>query len=384
MNKKELEAFAREAAKTLKTEKDLNEFSQMLTKITAEAALNAELDEHLGYDRNQPSDNANSRSRNGYTSKTLRTEDGQFELNRPRDREGSFEPQLVKKGQTRFTSMDDKILSLYAKGMTPREIVTTFKEMYDADISPTPTSKVTEAVIDQVVCWLPFKTDPWFPSGPIRHKVKKSGDEKFEQEIQIHQLYDTPPQYLTRPEEQPKITDIYRWIVENEARTQQIVSDVIDCIYKNRHPIVLTERREHAEAINNLLKKCGIDSIVLRGAMKAAERKRVDEHINTAQAIVATGKYVGEGFDLPRLDTLFLPMPIAWKGTLAQYAGRIHRESDGKTRVRIHDYVDCGLPMLQRMFNKRENSYKAMGYTLLSPEELANLDKAGRQEILLI
>ena len=221
-------------------------------------------------------------------------------------------------------------------------------------------------------------------AGPIRHKVKKSGDEKFEQEIQIHQLYDTPPQYLTRPEEQPKITDIYRWIVENEARTQQIVSDVIDCIYKNRHPIVLTERREHAEAINNLLKKCGIDSIVLRGAMKAAERKRVDEHINSAQAIVATGKYVGEGFDLPRLDTLFLAMPIAWKGTLAQYAGRIHRESDGKTRVRIHDYVDCGLPMLQRMFNKRENSYKAMGYTLLSPEESANLDKAGRQEILLI
>jgi transposase-like protein len=89
MNKKELEAFAREAAKTLKTEKDLNEFSQMLTKITVEAALNAELDEHLGYDRYQPSVNTNSR--NGYTSKTLKTEDGQFELNTPRDREGSFE-----------------------------------------------------------------------------------------------------------------------------------------------------------------------------------------------------------------------------------------------------------------------------------------------------
>lgn len=163
MNKKELEAFAREAAKTLKTEKDLNEFSQMLTKITVEAALNAELDEHLGYDRNQPSDNANSRSRNGYTSKTLRTEDGQFELNTPRDREGSFEPQLVKKGQTRFTSMDDKILSLYAKGMTTREIVTTFKEMYDADISPTLTSKVTEAVIDQVVEWQSRPLDPVYP-----------------------------------------------------------------------------------------------------------------------------------------------------------------------------------------------------------------------------
>lgn len=156
MNKKELEAFAREAAKTLKTEKDLNEFSQMLTKITVEAALNAELDEHLGYDRHQASDNANSR--NGYTSKTLKTEDGQFELSTPRDREGSFEPQLVKKGQTRFTSMDDKILSLYAKGMTTREIVATFKEMYDADISPTLISKVTEAVMERVVEW---QSRPW-------------------------------------------------------------------------------------------------------------------------------------------------------------------------------------------------------------------------------
>jgi len=161
MNKKELEAFAREAAKTLKTEKDLNEFSQMLTKVTVEAALNAELDDHLGYERHQASDNANSR--NGYTSKTLKTEDGQFELNTPRDREGSFEPQLVKKGQTRFTSMDDKILSLYAKGMTTREIVATFKEMYDADISPTLISKVTEAVIDKVVEWQSRPLDPVYP-----------------------------------------------------------------------------------------------------------------------------------------------------------------------------------------------------------------------------
>ena len=121
MNKKGLEALAREAAKSLKTEKDLNEFSQMLTTVTVEAALNAELDEHLGYDRHRASDNGNSR--NGYTRKSLKTEDGQFELSTPRYRQGSFEPQLVKKGQARFTSMDDKILSLYDKGMTTREIV---------------------------------------------------------------------------------------------------------------------------------------------------------------------------------------------------------------------------------------------------------------------
>ena len=161
MNKKELEAFAREAAKGLKTEKDLNEFSQMLTKITVEAALNAELDDHLGYDKHRQSSSENSR--NGYTSKTLKTEDGQFELDTPRDRSGSFEPQLVKKNQTRFTSMDDKILSLYAKGMTTREIVATFKEMYDADISATLISKVTDSVIERVVEWQSRPVDAVYP-----------------------------------------------------------------------------------------------------------------------------------------------------------------------------------------------------------------------------
>ena len=171
--------------------------------------------------------------------------------------------------------------------------------------------------------------------------------------------------------------------MENEARTRRITSDVIDSVHENRHPIVLTERREHAEMINNLLKENGIDSIILKGAMKAAERKRVEEHLHSAQVVVATGKYVGEGFDLPRLDTLFLAMPIAWKGSLAQYAGRIHRESDGKTQVTIHDYVDCGLPMLQRMFNKREKSYKAMGYTILFSGESASTDKAKQLEAAL-
>jgi len=202
-------------------------------------------------------------------------------------------------------------------------------------------------------------------AGPIRHKVKRSSDEQFVQEVQIHQLYDTPPLHLTQLEERPKITDAYRWIMENEKRTQRIMSDVIDNVCEGRHPIVLTERRDHAETLNNLLKENGIDSIILKGAMKAAERRRVDGCLHSVQVVVATGKYVGEGFDLPRLDTLFLAMPIAWKGSLAQYAGRIHRESDGKTQVTIHDYVDCRLPMLQRMFNKREKSYKSMGYTVL-------------------
>jgi transposase-like protein len=149
MKKEELEAFAREAAKTLKTEKDLNDFRAMLTKDTVEAALNAELDDHLGYDKHVQS--ASGNSRNGSTSKTLRTEDGQFELDTPRDRDGSFTPQLVKKHQTRFTTMDDKILFLYAQGMRTREIVATSKDLYGAEGSAGLISKVTDAVIPMAV-----------------------------------------------------------------------------------------------------------------------------------------------------------------------------------------------------------------------------------------
>jgi putative transposase len=161
MNKKELEVFAKQAAKGIKSEQDLTDFPRILTKITVEAALNAELKEHLGYALHEQSTTNNSR--NGYSSKSIRTEDGQVDLETPRDREGSFEPKLVKKNQTRFTSMDDKILYLYAKGMTTREIVDTFKEMYDADISPTLISRVTNAVIEQVIEWQARPLDSVYP-----------------------------------------------------------------------------------------------------------------------------------------------------------------------------------------------------------------------------
>ncbi len=161
MNKKELEALGREIAKGIKTPDELADFSRMLKKVTVEAALNAEMDHHLGYEKNRQSESSNNR--NGYTTKTLITEDGPFELDTPRDRTGEFSPQLVKKRQTRFTSMDDKILSLYAKGMTTREIVATFKEMYDADISPSLISKVTSAVSDLVTEWQSRPLDAIYP-----------------------------------------------------------------------------------------------------------------------------------------------------------------------------------------------------------------------------
>ena len=157
-DKKEIQTLASKIGKTLKSEADYLEFSKMLRKATLEAALNAELDEHLGYAKHQP--NSNPNSRNGHTHKSLITDDGELELATPRDRDGSFEPKLIKKHQTRLTAMDDKILSLYAKGMTTREIVATFKEMYDADVSASLISKVTDAVMEQVIEWQSRPLDP--------------------------------------------------------------------------------------------------------------------------------------------------------------------------------------------------------------------------------
>ncbi|MCW6643645.1 IS256 family transposase [Yersinia ruckeri] len=161
MDEKKLKALAAELAKGIKTEADLTAFSRMLTKLTVETALNAKLTDHLGHEKNAPKTGSNTC--NGYSSKTLFTDDGEIELNTPRDREGSFEPQLIKKNQTRITQMDSQILSLYAKGMTTRDIVATFKEMYDADVSPTLISKVTDAVKEQVTEWQNRPLDSLYP-----------------------------------------------------------------------------------------------------------------------------------------------------------------------------------------------------------------------------
>ncbi len=161
MRKEDLLAIAQEAAKNIKTEYDLNELTQMLSKITIEAALNAELDDHLGYDKHEVT--CSSNSRNGYTSKTLLTENGAFEINTPRDRNGDFEPKLVKKNQTRMPSVKDKVIHFYTHGLSTRDIADTLKDLYDADVSPALISKITDAVIEQVIEWQSRPLDAIYP-----------------------------------------------------------------------------------------------------------------------------------------------------------------------------------------------------------------------------
>lgn len=161
MDEKQLQALANELAKNLKTPEDLSQFDRLLKKLSVEAALNAEMTHYPGYEKNQSRPGANSR--NGYSTKTVITSDGPLELRTPRDRDGTFEPQRVKKNQTRITGMDNQILSLYAKGMTTREIAAAFKELYDADVSPALISKVTDTVMEQIVEWQNRPLDAVYP-----------------------------------------------------------------------------------------------------------------------------------------------------------------------------------------------------------------------------
>ena len=163
MNHKKLQAMAEELAKDLKTPEDLSQLSAFLTKMTVEAALKGEMDHHLGYEKNASDGHHTGNSRNGYSTKTLKGDHGEFELQTPRDRNATFEPQLIKKGQTRITSMDEQILSLYAKGMSTRDIVATFEDMYGAEISAGLVSQVTNSVMDKVIEWQNRPLDAVYP-----------------------------------------------------------------------------------------------------------------------------------------------------------------------------------------------------------------------------
>ena len=157
----------------------------------------------------------------------------------------------------------------------------------------------------------------------------------------------------------------------DEQRNHLIFNDVLQALEEGRSPILLTERKEHLEYFADRLRKFTRNLIVLQGG-RSAKRRREDLNRlaaipdNEERLILATGRYIGEGFDDARLDTLFLALPVSWKGTLTQYAGRLHRLYPDKTEVRIYDYVDRNIPMLARMFDRRLRGYRAIGYTIVN------------------
>jgi superfamily II DNA or RNA helicase len=163
------------------------------------------------------------------------------------------------------------------------------------------------------------------------------------------------------------IQDLYAALAADQRRNDLIFDDVVRAIEEKRSPILLTERRDHLEHFAGRLRRFTRHLIVLHGGMKPVERREVIARIaaippDEERLLIATGRYIGEGFDDARLDTLFLALPVSWKGTLIQYTGRLHRLHPGKTEVHIYDYVDVAVPILMKMFEKRLRGYRAIGY----------------------
>lgn len=208
--------------------------------------------------------------------------------------------------------------------------------------------------------------------GPIRYSV----DAKVHANNRDFEHYLIPRFTSYRQENTDKsIAEIYKDLSNNDLRNSLIVDDVIKAVSNGRVPIVLTERRKHVLKLNNLLSRYCRNTLTLFGTSSQKERREVLEKLekigeDEPLIIIATGKYVGEGFDYPRLDTLFLALPISWKGKVAQYAGRLHRSYPGKNEVQIYDYVDIHVPVLEKMYQKRLKGYSSIGYKLKVSDEL--------------
>lgn len=215
--------------------------------------------------------------------------------------------------------------------------------------------------------------------GPIRF----SSDAKAQLMKQSFQRYLVPRFTSYRPITDDKLSfpALSQSLAESEMRNALIIEDVLHAIAAGRTPIILTSRTSHVETLAKLLNPQIANIIQLTGEGTVKNKREALQRLHNIPqdaplVIVATGKYIGEGFDFPRLDTLFLALPISWKGLVAQYAGRLHRENEGKKDVRVYDYIDIHEPVCESMYRKRLKGYAAIGYRVLSKDNPTLFDDA--------
>ncbi|CAN5464730.1 DEAD/DEAH box helicase [soil metagenome] len=210
--------------------------------------------------------------------------------------------------------------------------------------------------------------------GPIRYQVnakEQTANQPFEHTVLVR-----PTPFISiKPKNEDlriQFQNLYGELIKSEERNQLICSDVTQAIRSGRSPIILTERNEHLDDLSQKLAPVVQHLIVLRGGMSSKDIKQTMQHLkaipeNEERVLLATGRFIGEGFDDARLDTLFLTLPVSWHGTIAQYVGRLHRLYDLKKEVQVYDYADLSVPMLERMFNRRCRAYEAIGYKIVLP-----------------
>ncbi len=212
--------------------------------------------------------------------------------------------------------------------------------------------------------------------GPIRYRVdakKQAAARPFSHRVVIKKTAFRAERQ--NPHAPGSIQELYGLLACDAARNDMIFNDVLLALEAGRSPVVITERKDHLQAIAERLSRFARNVVVLQGGMGAKQRHQVIGALQAVadgeeRVIVATGRYLGEGFDDARLDTLFLTMPISWRGTLAQYAGRLHRLHEAKREVIIYDYVDGREPLLAKMATRREAGYRALGYEVTNASDL--------------
>ena len=206
--------------------------------------------------------------------------------------------------------------------------------------------------------------------GPVRYRVNaktQASTRSFSHKVRLRETG-----FRLRPDQERQgplqIASLYAALAQDQKRNDLIFDDVLLTLEAGRRPLILTERRDHLDHLRARFEKFTRNLVVLYGGMNATERRAAEDRLTRPDTeerlVLSTGRYLGEGFDDASLDTLFLTMPISWKGTLAQYVGRLHREHHAKREVVVYDYVDSGVSMLARMALKRQTGYRSLGYEL--------------------
>ena len=206
--------------------------------------------------------------------------------------------------------------------------------------------------------------------GPVRYRLTEK--ERASMQDFRHEIFPRFTSFSSITMGKPTINELYKQLIRDKVRNQLMIGDILASVEEGRTPLVLTKFKEHAELLYGALKEHAVHAVLLLGGGSSKERCAKREELERCSeenrlVLVATGKYIGEGFNFPRLDTLFLTVPISWKGNISQYAGRLHRDCAGKESVMIYDYVDVHVKMLERMYQKRLAAYSSMGYTIYAP-----------------
>jgi superfamily II DNA or RNA helicase len=244
----------------------------------------------------------------------------------------------------------------HISAFTFEQVMKQVKARYIVGLTATPTRKDGHHPIIYMQCGparFSMSARAMTETTPFEHRV-----------IPRHTEFRMPPELTDAT-----IQDIYAALFDDGLRNEMIAADVVRALELGRSPLLLTGRTEHLKYFATKLAAVAKHVFVLKGGMGKKQRHTTAAELASVpeqepRVILATGSYIGEGFDDARLDTLFLAMPISWKGTLQQYVGRLHRLHDNKRVVQVYDYVDNGVPMLARMYERRLKGYSAIGYTI--------------------